>query len=90
MSLLPNKDVQAYFTREQYLSMNRSFLNKYLRSEKNGVYKEYDEVYITVDGIELNMYVLSKTISFNEHEHIVRWRKSNWLLAKSKYQKEIK
>jgi len=82
-----NPNISAFFTSHNYLSINRDFINEYLVNKKNGLYKEFDEVYITVDGIEFNMDRLCKYITYHEHKEVVRYDGTSIKICKSIYQK---
>jgi len=81
-------NIEAHFTRAGYLSINRSFINTYIKNLKNGLYDDYDEVFITVDGIEFDMSKIVKNITYNEHKNIVRLDNCDWKYCISNYNKK--
>lgn len=65
--MLQEWSIPAHFTNSGYLSMNRSHMDKFLKSGENA--------YIVVDGIKFDMKKLSKCVTYNEHKNVLRWNK---------------
>ncbi len=72
-------DIHAHFTRSDYLSINRSFIDTFIKDFKNNIHdKDIQIFYIKVDKIELDVMKLIKCITYNEHERIIRWDMPAW------------